>query len=207
MGFTIAAESESSGVESCPDYSDDRTSGVRPVHSRELDFERIYAQYFGPVSRWVRAFGAPDSEVDDLTQEVFLVVRRKLDQFDGRNLPAWLYRIAQRTVSDHRRRAWFRRLFRRSQRELDSLASDRSGPADLLERREAERVVRQVLDRMSRVRRTAFALFEIEGYTCEEIAKLEQIPVNTVYTRLHHARKDFFRLLAELTGEPREGAL
>ena len=55
---------------------------------------------------------------------------------------------------------------------------------------------------MSDVRRTAFVLFEIEGYSGEEIAELEQIPLATVYTRLHHARKDFLRLTAEITGEP-----
>ena len=51
-----------------------------------LSFEEIYAHWFHDVSRWVRALGGMNADLDDLTQEVFLVVRRKLSQFDGRNL-------------------------------------------------------------------------------------------------------------------------
>ena len=65
---------------------------------------------------------------------------------------------------------------------------------------------KHVLDRMSPLRRTAFMLFEIEGYSGEEIAELEQIPLATVYTRLHHARRDLaramsFRVASEVTDE------
>ena len=74
------------------------TSVVLPEHVAAVQsFEEIYAKWFHEVSRWVRAFGGLDADLDDLTQEVFLVVRRKLSAFDGRNLSGWLYRIAQRT--------------------------------------------------------------------------------------------------------------
>lgn len=164
-----------------------------------LDFERTYTAYFHQVCRWLRAFGCPMAEVDDLAQETFLVVRRKLDGFDGQNLAGWLYRIAQRTASDHRRRAWFRRLLSRSGEEPDSLSAGKGDPLQSLERRRAERVLQRALERMSPKRRVAFYLFEVEGYSGEEIAHLEDVPVNTVYTRIHHARKDFVRLVAELT--------
>lgn len=62
----------------------------------------------------------------------------------------------------------------------------------------------RVFERMTPVRRAAFVLFEIEGYSGEEIAQLEQIPVATAYTRLHHARKDYLRLVAEITGTAAE---
>src|SRR5689334_23689310 len=77
--------------------------------SQALTFEKIYAQWFHDVSRWIRAFGGLDADLDDLAQEVFLIVRRQLPKFDGENLPGWLYRITQRTVRDYRRRAWYRR--------------------------------------------------------------------------------------------------
>ena len=54
-----------------------------------------------------------------------------------------------------------------------------------------------MLGKMSEVRRTTFILFEIEGYSGEEIAEMQGIPLNTVWTRLHHARKEFLRLVAE----------
>lgn len=178
------------------------TRGVGVTTREPLDFDSVYVENFAHVSRWMRAFGAPASDVDDLTQEVFLVVRRKLAGFDGSNLRAWLYRITQRTVSDYRRRSWFRRFYHRSDRVPETLPATDWDPHVLLERKDAERVVSLILSRMSRVRRTAFVLFEIEGYTAPEIAELEGIPVNTVYTRLHHARRDFLGKVAELTGDP-----
>jgi RNA polymerase sigma-70 factor (ECF subfamily) len=171
--------------------------------SAELDFDRVYSEHFHHVTRWARAFGGLEADVDDLAQEVFMVVRRKLAQFDGRSMPAWLYGITRKTVSDYRRRAWLRRLLHGVTRSLDSTRDDAiSVPGvDVVERLEAQRILRRVVARMSPVRRAAFILFEIEGYSGEEIAELEQIPLATVYTRLHHARKDFLRLTAELTGQ------
>jgi RNA polymerase sigma-70 factor, ECF subfamily len=54
---------------------------------------------------------------------------------------------------------------------------------------------------MSEKRRAAFILFEIEGYSGEEIARIHGIPLKTVWTRLHHARKDFLRIASDLPTE------
>ncbi len=161
-----------------------------------LVFEDVYTRWFDEVSRWVRAFGGLDADLDDLTQEVFLIVRRKLAQFDGKNIRGWLYRISQRTVRDYRRRAWFRRAPKKEEDPPESGSFARpEDPTELLERREAERLLVQILAKMSQTRRAAFILFEIEGYSGEEIAELEGVPVNTVWTRLHHARKEFYELI------------
>src|SRR5262249_12105651 len=114
------------------------------------DFARIYAQHFDEVARWAGALGGPAADIDDLAQEVFLVVHRKLGHFDGRNLRAWLYAITARTVSDHRRRAWFRNVFvRRCEVDLDSFARVGADPAELCEQAEARRLVYRLLDQMS----------------------------------------------------------
>jgi RNA polymerase sigma-70 factor (ECF subfamily) len=162
-------------------------------------FEAIYARWFHDVSRWIRAFGGLDADLEDLAQEVFMIVRRQLPKFDGENLGGWLYRITQRTVRDYRRRAWYRRVLSKQSvdeghNERESTAPD-PDPSEILERREAERFLVQILAKMTESRRTAFILFEIEGYTGEEIANLEEVPVNTVWTRLHHARKEFYMLI------------
>jgi RNA polymerase sigma-70 factor (ECF subfamily) len=166
------------------------------------DFQRVYALHFQRVSHWVRAFGGLDADIDDLTQEVFLVVQRKLDSFQGANMAAWLYGIARKTVSDHRRRAWFRRWLRGPDLDTMHTTAAHADPIASFERREAQRIVAAILNKMSAVRRSTFILFEIEGYSGEEIAELEDVPVNTAYTRLHHARKDFFRLMAAY-GDPK----
>jgi RNA polymerase sigma-70 factor (ECF subfamily) len=130
------------------------------------------------------------------------VVRRRISSFAGPSLAAWLYGITRKTVSDYRRRAWVRRLFSGKHRSLDALsAAEQVSGVDAVERWEARRILQRVFEQMSHVRRSAFILFEIEGYSGEEIAELEQIPVATVYTRLHHARRDFLRLTAAMTGQ------
>jgi RNA polymerase sigma-70 factor (ECF subfamily) len=58
---------------------------------RSLDFARVYDDWFDHVAQWIRALGAPQADVEDIAQEVFLVVQRRLVDFDGRNLPGWLY--------------------------------------------------------------------------------------------------------------------
>jgi RNA polymerase sigma-70 factor (ECF subfamily) len=175
--------------------------------AQPADFTGIYTACFHVVERWVHALGGPDCEGEDLTQEVFLVVRRKLDRFDGRNLRGWLYAITARTVSDYRRRAWFRHCFvGRREVELDELPRAAPGPAEECERAEAQRLLYRLLGRMSEKRRTAFVLFELEGYTGEEIAELLGIPVATVWTRLHHARREFLARVAELNAERDQAA-
>src|SRR5262245_48606812 len=70
------------------------------------EFRAVYDAWFDDVSRWIRALGGLDADRDDIVQEVFLVVRRRLKDFDGVNLAGWLYRITSRQVRDFRRRAW-----------------------------------------------------------------------------------------------------
>jgi RNA polymerase sigma-70 factor, ECF subfamily len=163
-----------------------------------LEFRDIYESWFHDVTKWIYALGVPRSDAEDLAQEIFLVVRRKLAQFDGGNLPGWLYRITQLTVRDHRRRAWFRNLvFRRQQVDLNLLPHSAASPARSYEQSEDRRQLQALLLRMSDKRRATFVLFEIEGYSGEEIAEIQDIPLGTVWTRLHHARKEFWRLVRE----------
>jgi RNA polymerase sigma-70 factor (ECF subfamily) len=163
-----------------------------------LTFEEVYAQGFPHVVRWIRAFGGLDADLEDLAQETFVVVRRQLPKFDGTNLAGWLYRITQRTVKDYREGAWFRRALRKRDDDKHALresVAPQPDPSQVLERREAIRVLTQLLAKISEAHRRAFILFEIEGYTGEEIAQLEDLPLNTVWSRLHHARKELYMLI------------
>ena len=166
--------------------------------SGEQRFREIYERWFEDVVRWLYALGVPSSDSEDLAQEIFLVVRRKLDRFDGGNLAGWLYRISQLTVRDHRRRAWFKNLTVR-RRDVDVVRAGLTSPspAARYEEEENRRFVQTLVARMSEKLRTAFVLFEVEGYSGEEIARIQDIPLGTVWTRLHLARKEFWKLLAK----------
>jgi RNA polymerase sigma-70 factor, ECF subfamily len=171
-------------------------------------FEEIYRRWFGAVCTWIRGMGGPDADREDIAQDVFLVVRRRLDDFDGANLPGWLYRITQRQVRDFRRRAWFRHLFsRRNPGEMGNLAHGGASPATALEQKEDERMLYGMLSKIGESRRLTFILYEIEGLCGEEIAQIQGIPLGTVWTRLHHARRDFFALAAKLHRSAARGSV
>jgi RNA polymerase sigma-70 factor (ECF subfamily) len=169
-----------------------------------LDFRAFYDSWFEDVSRWARALGGIEADREDIVQEVFLVVRRRLGAFDGVNPSGWLYRITRRQVRDFRRRSWVKHIFtRRRFDEPDALPMSGAGPAAMLEDKEKQRVLYSILGRMKEDRRGAFVLFEIEGLSGEEIARIQSVPVNTVWTRLHHARREFFALAAKFQARER----
>lgn len=158
--------------------------------SFELSFEALYDQWFTDVSRWVRALGAREADRDDLVQEVFLVVHRRLPDFDGQNVPGWLYQIARRKVRDHRRLLWVKQLFGTTSQPLGdaTLFTDRS-PLQELETKQKRELLEELLGKLSADQCAAFTLFEIEGNSGEEIAAIQGVPINTVWARIHKARK------------------
>ncbi len=157
----------------------------------EREFSTLYQKWFREVTRWLFALGIPESEAEDLAQEIFVVVRRDLPKFDGQNLFGWLYKITQNTASDHRRRAWFRKFFLRPRNvELEQIEDMRRTPYELLDEKDASRLVRHLLEGVNPKKRVAFVLFELEGYSGEEIAALEEIPLATVWSRIRHARAE-----------------
>jgi RNA polymerase sigma-70 factor (ECF subfamily) len=180
---------------------------ARANPNRDAKFREIYERWFDDVVGWLYALGAPMSETEDLAQEIFLVVRRKLGRFDGGNLAGWLYRIAQLTVRDHRRRAWFRNLvLRRQEVDFSKMPHAASSPARSYETAETRHRFQMMVSKMSEKLRTTFVMFEVEGYSGEEIARIQDIPLGTVWTRLHRARKEFWKLVTEERGLEEEGA-
>ena len=168
------------------------------VVSPVADFTSVYRDWFAPVVVWLRALGTPTSEIEDVAQETFLVVRRKLAAFDGRNLPGWLYKIAANTASDQRRRAWFRRLvFRAPESELEQVATAAPDPLRSCEIAYAQRELQRLVGELKEPQRVVFWLFEIEGYSAAEIAGVVGISESAVSMRLHYARKELHRRIEQ----------
>lgn len=148
-----------------------------------------------------RVLGSP-SELEDLVQEVFVIAFRGIARFRGESrLTTWLYRIAV-NVALQRLRARGRR------REPLSLPTGDSGPVpvpvpvneetpelELLRRHQIAAVYR-LLDKLSPKKRVVLVLHEIDGLDVAEIAAIVGSPQVTVRTRLHYARKEFYRLAA-----------
>ena len=163
-----------------------------------LDFRAIYEHWFDEVSRWIRALGGPEADREDLVQDVFTVVHRRLPYFDGNNLPGWLYRIARHRVRDFRRLVWFKHILFGSVSLPENLAKDGASPLEILETRQKSAILDRLLDRLTESERVALVLFEIDGYSGEEIAEILGVPLNTVWSRKYKARKKLNAWLAKI---------
>jgi RNA polymerase sigma-70 factor, ECF subfamily len=166
-----------------------------------MDFEDVYQRFFDHVYRWTRALGGPDAEREDLVQDVFLIVHRRIPDFDGKNVAGWLYQITRRRVRDFRRLHWVRLLLNSSPPD-ESLASSAGTPEAELEAKQHDAILLRLLSKLPEAQRAAFVLFEIDGYSGEEIARLQDVPINTVWARVKKARA---KLAASITRLNRHG--
>ena len=159
----------------------------RPVPS----FVEVYDEWFDFVYRSVRRLGVRDAMVDDAVQDVFIVVHRRLPDFEGRStVKTWLFGIALRVVKDYRRRAVRKEQPTEPLRE--SLVDARRGcPHAAAQNAEAIRVLHAVLDAMDDDKRAIFVLAELEQMSSPEIAEALDLKLNTVYSRLRAARATF----------------
>jgi RNA polymerase sigma-70 factor (ECF subfamily) len=164
----------------------DATQEFAPV-SAALDFDAVYTEHVCFVWRVLRGMGVPAAQVEDAVQDVFVVVHRRLAAFDQRySIRTWMFAIAYRVASEHRRKA--RRTH--DQVSLESRLVEDLGPdpAQAAERSEALRVCLALLDQLDEDKRAVFLLAEVEGLTAPEIAEVMGQRLNTVYTRLRRAR-------------------
>ena len=178
------------------------TGGSRRVDVS--DFRALYEDWVVDVVRWVRALGAGASEQDDLVQQVFVVVYRRLPDFDGKNLAGWLYRITANQIRDFRRLRWIKHIFKRSVPLSSRLPSPGPTPLSILETKDQHVLLERLLSTLSQAQRAAFVMFEIDGYTGEEIADVQQVSINTVRARIHRARKKLTALLVKWRADQEE---
>jgi RNA polymerase sigma-70 factor (ECF subfamily) len=174
------------------------SSARQPARETVPPLAELYEQHFARVWRVLRRFGVPEAALDDATQDVFLVVHRRLEEFHGySSIATWMYAIARRVADKHRTRA------RRA--PADELVEDIPDTASLeaLDRAEAARWVHRFLDGLDADHRDVFALAELEEMPAPEIAAVLEIKVNTVYSRLRAARARFHAAVARLAARQR----
>ena len=171
-----------------------------------IDAAALYRAHAPFILSLVRRLGIPESEVDDVVQEIFVVAHRRGGYVPGPAKPrTWLAQIALHVASVTRRSA--RR--RRTQADEETVAravTDRSNPFDMAAATESLTRVQRALDALDDDHRTVFVLFELSGESCDAIGAILGIPVGTVYSRLHAARAGF-RKEWDKQSEPKPAAL
>jgi RNA polymerase sigma-70 factor (ECF subfamily) len=164
-----------------------------------LDFDAVYRTHARAVSRWVRRLWGPEDEIEDIVQEIFLIVHRRLGSFRGEaKTSTWLYGITLRVVLRRRRRLRLRRALFGPWRQAEprpggafppAIGAEAAPPEQALLRREQVALLYRSLERLDELSRTILVLYELEGLPCDEIATLVGKTVSTVWARLSRARQ------------------
>ena len=147
--------------------------------------------------------GVASRHLEDLTHDVFVVVYRKLDDYDpSRPLRPWLFGIAYRVALDHKRKFSTHREIPDDEAGV-GLAEDSGGAT--ARRRSAKEAVRVALEALPLERRVVFILHELDGHPVADIAREFDLPLHTVYSRLKKAHKEFTEAIRSLR-QPEEVA-
>jgi RNA polymerase sigma-70 factor, ECF subfamily len=156
-----------------------------------MTFEELYDEHFEFVWRTLRRLGVPAADLADVAQEVFLVVHRRLGDFEERSkVTTWLFRIAANAARDRRRRAHVRREVALGD-EIPDIADPSDDPSAALQRADDRALLESALAALDQDQREVFVAFELEGLTGQAIASALGIPMGTVYSRLRLGRERF----------------
>ncbi len=171
-------------------------------------FAAVYESYFDFVWCSARRLGVPDASIDDAVQEVFVIVHRRLSEFEARSsMKTWLFGIV-RNVSREARRSIRRKSphdARGALADPDLLtASPEEQPDRMAERSAENRILHDLLDRLDDDKREVFVLAELEQFTIPQIAEAVGCNVNTAYSRLRLARVTFAEAAARYRAREKE---
>lgn len=157
------------------------------------DFQGLFVAHYGFVCRALRSMAVDAASVEDLAQDVFIVLHRRLDDYDPqRDVRSWLWGIARRVASTHARSAT------RAERRLRALPdpTPADAPDERVEMQQRADMVTEFLESLSEDQREVFMLMELESMSAPEVAQTLGLKLNTVYSRLRAARERFKRAVA-----------
>lgn len=153
----------------------------------------VFEQHASFVWRTLRHLGVRPADLEDVTQEVFVVVHNRLGSYRERDkIRSWLYAICSRVA-----KAYVRNLSRRRESVIED-APEFEAPASQLEdleKREALERGQRILAALPDEQRAVFLLFEVERMPMVEVAEAVGCPLQTAYSRLHKARERVFAML------------
>jgi RNA polymerase sigma-70 factor, ECF subfamily len=160
-------------------------------------FEDLYKKHYRRVYSICLRMTGNVAEAEDLTQEVFIQLHRKLDSFRGESaFTTWLHRLTVNQVLMHFRKRSVRSELTTDDGEMpDSVDPDTINPEamPIVDRIGLENAISQLPTGY----RTVFVLHDVEGYEHEEIAQILGCSAGTSKSQLHKARMKLRRLLQQ----------
>jgi RNA polymerase sigma-70 factor, ECF subfamily len=152
----------------------------------------LYDRYQAPLRSFLARATRDAHDVDDLAHATFLAAAKSADRYDGRSsCRPWLIGIAAQLL--RRRRQTFSRLVSVLSAVKGSQPPARDPQPTLQARTDLERALGQ----LSEAKRITVLMAEVEGLSCAEISAALDVPIGTVWTRLHAARRELRQALGE----------
>jgi RNA polymerase sigma-70 factor, ECF subfamily len=193
-GGSLTTNEEAMAIGSSGAWHSGEGSGHVAIDGRSHDvptLKQIFDNEAPFVWRTLRYLGVAPSDLQDVCQEVFLVVHRRLGEFEGRSsIKTWLYQICLRSAAGYRRRAHMRH--EKVMADPPEQATPNT-PSEALDEHVARELLHQVLDSLDPIKREVFVLYEIEERPMSEIAEVIGCPLRTAYSRLETARKELMK--------------
>lgn len=148
----------------------------------------VFHEYAPFAWRVLRRLGVSEADANDVCQEVFITVHRRLSEFEARSsIRTWVFEICVRFAADYRKR--MRRRREVAPGGLPEVTID-AGQERELSVREASGILDRILDGIDDEKREVFVLYEIEELSMTEVAESVGCPLQTAYSRLHAARRE-----------------
>jgi RNA polymerase sigma-70 factor (ECF subfamily) len=158
----------------------------------------LYDRYQAPLRSFLARATRDAHDVDDLAHATFLAAAKSADRYDGRSsCRPWLIGIAAQLL--RRRRQTFSRLVSM----LSAVKGSQPPPRDPRPTLQARTDLERALAQLSEAKRLTVLMAEVEGLSCAEISVALDVPIGTVWTRLHAARRELRQALGEeKAGQP-----
>jgi RNA polymerase sigma-70 factor (ECF subfamily) len=192
-----AASRSSASTASSAQRARRRWLSASPDRVREVT-GALFVKYARFITARLRSLGLSPADAEELCAEVFIVAQRKLPGYEGSaSLSTWLYGIARKVASDHRRCA-------RSRHEtlVGELPEAQSfdSPEDAVEAKLRVQVLRTQIDTLKPAQRSVVLKFSLREQPMEQVARDERVPLHTAYARLYAAHTALGRDLAASLG-------
>ena len=192
------------GIGSEPEAAPTSAPGAQRKNPAPGSLAEVYEAHSAFVWRVVRRLGVPPQSVEDVMHEVFIVAHRRLAEYDGRAaITTWLYHLARGVVSNWKRGR------RREAARLSLVEEPQNtapNPEHATQREQAAAFVRKFIASLDADKRLVFELSEIDGLGMSEVAEIAGIKLNTAYSRLRAARREFQRAVSRLQAKQVRGA-
>jgi len=166
-------------------------------------FKELVDKYKEMVFRVCLGFVRNRQDAEDTTQDVFFTVYKNIKNFRSESkLSTWIYRIAVNRSLNHIRKRKYAKIFSKAdlekENDINNFPAGENSAADFkVISKEKMKIILKALDKLPSNQRTAFTLFNLKGFTYEEIAEITGCSIPAVESRIHRAKMNLQKRLVK----------